>query len=145
MADAIVAAVAAAPIAPGGMTLQDLAGYAVKERAPVCVPYRGYKICGMGPPSSGGPTVAQALKLVEPFDLGQGAEAALRPQALHLIALCFRQRQEPVSMARAHARRLSCLFQSVAGVLPHRFQQPIPRLALFLLRILHQRLLHERS
>jgi gamma-glutamyltranspeptidase/glutathione hydrolase len=30
--------------------------------------------------------VAQALKLVEPFDLGKGAEAALRPQALHLIA-----------------------------------------------------------
>ena len=86
VADAIVEAVAAAPIAPGGMTLEDLADYTVKERAPVCVTYRAYKICGMGPPSSGGPTVAQTLKLLEPFDLGEGPEAALRPQALHFIA-----------------------------------------------------------
>ena len=50
VADAIVKADATAPIAPGGMTLQDLAGYTVKERAPVCVTYRGYKICGVGPP-----------------------------------------------------------------------------------------------
>ena len=40
----------------------------------------------MGPPSSGGPTVAQTLKLLEPFDLGKGRDAALQPQALHLIA-----------------------------------------------------------
>ena len=59
------------------MTLDDLKGYAVKERAPLCVGYRGYEICGVGPPSSGGPTVAQTLKLVEPFDLGKGADAAL--------------------------------------------------------------------
>jgi gamma-glutamyltranspeptidase / glutathione hydrolase len=86
VADAIVKADATAPIAPGSMTLQDLAGYAVKERAPVCATYRSYKICGVGPPSSGGPTVAQTLKLLEPFDLGEGPKAALQPQALHLIA-----------------------------------------------------------
>ena len=38
-----------------------------------------------GPPSSGGPTVAQTLKLIEPFDLGKGADAALGAGALHLI------------------------------------------------------------
>ena len=43
-----------APVAPGDMTLADLAGYAAKERQPVCVDYRGDRICGMGPPSSGG-------------------------------------------------------------------------------------------
>jgi len=86
VAEAVVSAVAAAPIAPGGMTLADLAGYTVKERVPVCVTYRTYKICGVGPPSSGGPTVAQTLKLLEPFDLGSGPGAALQPQALHLIA-----------------------------------------------------------
>jgi len=85
VAKAIVAAVNAAPIAAGGMTLKDLAGYTAKERAPVCIEYRGYKICGMGPPSSGGPTVAQTLKLLEPFDLGKSPAAALQPQALHLI------------------------------------------------------------
>ncbi len=86
VADAIVKAVADAPTAPGGMTLEDLAGYTVKERAPVCVTYRSYKICGVGPPSSGGPTVAQTLKILEPFNLGKGPKAALGAQALHLIA-----------------------------------------------------------
>jgi len=86
VADAIVKAVASAPIKAGGMTLADLAGYTAKERTPVCFEYRSYKICGMGPPSSGGPTVAQTLKLLEPFDLGKGPDAALQPEALHLIA-----------------------------------------------------------
>jgi len=86
VAEAIVKAVAEAPTAAGGMTLQDLAGYAMKERAPVCFGYRGDKVCGMGPPSSGGPAVAQTLGLLEPFDLGKGRSAALQPKAMHLIA-----------------------------------------------------------
>jgi gamma-glutamyltranspeptidase/glutathione hydrolase len=86
VAEAIVAAVATAPVAPGGMTLADLADYAAKERQPVCVDYRGDRICGMGPPSSGGHTVAQTMKLIERFDLGGGPDAALQPRALHLIA-----------------------------------------------------------
>jgi gamma-glutamyltranspeptidase / glutathione hydrolase len=86
VAKAIVKAVANAPFAPGGMTMEDLADYQVKEREPVCIDYRSYKICGMGPPSSGAHTVAQTLKLVEPFDLGTGPDAALQPQAMHLIA-----------------------------------------------------------
>jgi gamma-glutamyltranspeptidase/glutathione hydrolase len=86
VAQAIVDAGATAPIAPSGMTLADLAGYSVKERSPVCGGYRGYRICGVGPPSSGGPAVLQTLKLLEPFDLGKGPRAALQPQALHLIA-----------------------------------------------------------
>jgi len=86
VAEAIVKAVAEAPTAPGGMTLQDLAGYTVKERATVCIGYRGDKVCGAGPPSSGGPAVAQTLGLLEPFDLGKGRTAALQPLAMHLIA-----------------------------------------------------------
>jgi gamma-glutamyltranspeptidase / glutathione hydrolase len=86
VAEAIVKAVADAPTAAGGMTLQDLSGYVVKERAPVCFGYRGYKICSMGPPSSGGPAIAQTLGLLEPLDLGKGRAAALQPQAMHLIA-----------------------------------------------------------
>lgn len=67
IAEAIVAAVKAAPIAAGDMTLADLAGYQAKERPPVCFAYRAYKICGMGPPSSGMLTVGQILKLMEPL------------------------------------------------------------------------------
>jgi gamma-glutamyltranspeptidase/glutathione hydrolase len=68
------------------MTLQDLAGYTVKERPPLCIAYRQFKVCGIGPPSSGGPMVAQTLKLLEPFDLGKSPAAAMQTRALHLIA-----------------------------------------------------------
>ena len=44
------------------------------------------RICGMGPPSSGGIAVAQTLKLLEPFDLGTGPIDAMNGKALHLIA-----------------------------------------------------------
>ncbi len=54
---------------PGVLSLVDLAIYKVKERAPVCVTYRSYDVCGMGPPSSGALTVGQILKLIEPFDI----------------------------------------------------------------------------
>ncbi|MCL4766109.1 MAG: gamma-glutamyltransferase [Hyphomicrobiaceae bacterium] len=86
VADAIVTAAAGAPNFPGDVTLSDLAGYKIEERPPVCIDYRRHRICGMGPPSSGGIAVAQTLKLLEPFDLGHGPEAALNPGAMHLIA-----------------------------------------------------------
>ena len=40
----------------------------------------------MGPPSSGAHTVAQTLRLIEPFDLGTGPRAALNARSMHLIA-----------------------------------------------------------
>jgi gamma-glutamyltranspeptidase/glutathione hydrolase len=86
IAEAIVAAVRNAPNHQGDVTLADLAGYTVKEREPLCFEYRGNRICGMGPPSSGGLAVGQILKLIEPFDLGTGPSDALNPRALHLIA-----------------------------------------------------------
>ncbi len=49
----------------------------------VCVPYRGRKVCGAGPPSSGAVAVGQVLGLVEPFDLGA---TPFEPEAAHLIA-----------------------------------------------------------
>jgi gamma-glutamyltranspeptidase/glutathione hydrolase len=70
----------------GDMTLADLAAYRVQEREPVCVGYRRYRVCGMGPPSSGGLAVGQVLKLLEGFDLGKGPADALNTRALHLIA-----------------------------------------------------------
>lgn len=85
-AAAIVDAVTDAPSAPGGMALQDLANYEIKEREPLCITYRERTICSIGSPSSGGTTVAQTLKLLEPFDLGQGPDAAMTTRALHLIS-----------------------------------------------------------
>lgn len=65
----IVATVHGAKGNPGVLSLVDLAIYKVKERAPVCVTYRGYDVCSIGPPSSGALTVGQILKLIEPFDI----------------------------------------------------------------------------
>src|SRR5262245_40824778 len=85
IAQAIVEAVRQAPSRPGDITLDDLAAYRVSEREPVCFTYRHNRICGMGPPSSGGLAVGQILKMVEGFDLGRGPADALNPRALHLI------------------------------------------------------------
>lgn len=89
LAEAIVAAVRAAPNAAGDMTLADLADYAVKERPAVCFPYRGFRVCGMGPPSSGGLAVAQTLTMLERFDLGRAGAGDgfgdMPLSALHLI------------------------------------------------------------
>lgn len=69
---------------PGDLTTKDLANYQAKERSPVCGIYRLYKVCGMGPPTSGPLTVLQILGILENFNL-----AALKPdsvQAIHLFA-----------------------------------------------------------
>jgi len=86
IAQSIVEAVTAAPAPVGDLTLTDLAAYQPREREPVCVPYRGLKVCGMGPPSSGAHTVGQTLRLIEHFDLGTGPRAALNAGAMHVIA-----------------------------------------------------------
>lgn len=83
IAAAIVAAVRNAPNHKGDLTLDDLAGYVPKVRAPLCTPYRAYRVCGMGPPSSGGIAIAQMLKLIEPYSLGR---RPLNPEALHLLS-----------------------------------------------------------
>jgi gamma-glutamyltranspeptidase / glutathione hydrolase len=84
-AKAVAAAVADAAT-PGDLTVADLAAYTAVKREPLCSSYRTYRICGMGPPSSGSITVAQTLALLEPFDLGRGPAAALNLPAMHLIA-----------------------------------------------------------
>ncbi|MFP6745579.1 MAG: gamma-glutamyltransferase [Alphaproteobacteria bacterium] len=84
IADAMVAAIAGAEGNPGVMTGADLAAYEANDRAAVCRPYRQWRVCGMGPPSSGGVTTLGILGLLEQFDL-----AALTPgsvEAVHLIS-----------------------------------------------------------
>jgi len=75
----IVATVTGHATNPGDMTLADLAGYRVEEREPVCGAYRVWRLCGMGPPSSGAVAVQQMLGMLETRDLprmGPGADAA---------------------------------------------------------------------
>ena len=75
--DQIVRTVQSSRVNPGLMEESDLIRYKVKERTPVCLPYRDYKICGMGPPSSGGLTVGLILGILENSqlkDIGRGVE-----------------------------------------------------------------------
>ncbi len=82
-AAAIVDAVNNAPRNRSAMTLADMASYRVKARPPVCANYRKYRLCGMGPPSSGATTVFGALGILEKFDLpAMGKDS---PTAWHLI------------------------------------------------------------
>ncbi|MGJ0239368.1 gamma-glutamyltransferase [Novosphingobium fluoreni] len=82
-AQRIAGALSTAP-RPSPMTAADVAGYSAKDRDPICGTYRVYKICGMGPPSSGGITVLMILKQLERFDMARLGRNS--PVAWHLLA-----------------------------------------------------------
>ena len=83
IAQSIVRTVSTADANPTGMTLADLAAYKAQAREPVCGTYRQYKVCGMGPPSSGGNGVLAMLKQIERFDMkGLGKD---NPVSWHLF------------------------------------------------------------
>jgi gamma-glutamyltranspeptidase / glutathione hydrolase len=89
VAEAMVAAAQRPPIAtdanhiwrPGLMTTEDLRSYRAPQRRPTRVRYHGLDVYGMGPPSSGGSTVGEALNILEGFDLSPRQRA----RALHLF------------------------------------------------------------
>ncbi|MES2148160.1 MAG: gamma-glutamyltransferase [Pseudomonadota bacterium] len=86
LARAIVDTVVHPPVAPGvvvqpgSMSMADLANYESRIRQPVHSSYRGYELVGMALPSSGAVTVAEALNILEGYDL----KALPRAQAEHL-------------------------------------------------------------
>lgn len=68
----------------GTLAASDLAGYRVVERSPVVTRYRGLRVAGMPPPSSGGGVIATALAILEAYriaDLGDDT-----PTYEHLVA-----------------------------------------------------------
>jgi gamma-glutamyltranspeptidase / glutathione hydrolase len=69
---------------PGDLSLADLAGYRIKLRAPVCAPYRAYRVCGMSLPSSGGTTVLQMLGMLDSYDLASMGPLSL--WSVHFIS-----------------------------------------------------------
>jgi gamma-glutamyltranspeptidase/glutathione hydrolase len=83
-ADKLIAAVHAAG---GRWTLADLAAYQAKERAPIVVNYRGYRIITAPPPSSGGVAIAEILNILSGFDLS-GLDQAHR---VHYIVEAMRR------------------------------------------------------
>ncbi len=78
VANAIVETVRRPPVSPtanhtwrpGVMRNRDLHAYTHARRPPTLVGYRGLQVYGMGPPSSGGSTVGEALNILEGYPLG---------------------------------------------------------------------------
>ncbi|RFP10814.1 MULTISPECIES: gamma-glutamyltransferase [unclassified Duganella] len=64
----------------GQMTMADLANYEARLRQPVHSTYRGYDLYGMPLPSSGGIAIAEALNILEGYDL----KAMPKEKAEHL-------------------------------------------------------------
>ncbi|MGF9757108.1 gamma-glutamyltransferase [Microvirga sp. 0TCS3.31] len=83
IAQDIVATVTGHPTNPSDMTLEDLKSYKVQEREALCGNYRVYRICGMGPPSSGQVAVQQMMGVLETQDM---AAVKPGPDAAHWLA-----------------------------------------------------------
>jgi gamma-glutamyltranspeptidase / glutathione hydrolase len=89
LAEAIVDAARRPPVAPdadhawrpGLITEADMKAYRALNRDPTRIRYRGLDVWGMGPPSSGGSTLGEALNILE----GYADLAADRTRALHLF------------------------------------------------------------
>jgi gamma-glutamyltranspeptidase / glutathione hydrolase len=80
----IIRATATTKRNPVTITAADISAYRAKPRAAVCTTYRTYKLCGMGPPSSGATTVFQILGQIERFDMKTLGKDS--PTAWHVIA-----------------------------------------------------------
>ncbi|PQJ85074.1 gamma-glutamyltransferase [Aliivibrio sifiae] len=66
---------------PGVLNLIDFTAYQIKEREPVCAPYRQYAICGMGPPSSGALALGQIMGILSHYpisDMGKDSVQSWR-------------------------------------------------------------------
>lgn len=65
----------------GSLSPRDMYRYEAKERSPVCDDYRGYRVCGMGPPSSGAITMLQTLGMLRYISLQEPYD----PEEVHVI------------------------------------------------------------
>jgi gamma-glutamyltranspeptidase/glutathione hydrolase len=74
----------------GILTAADFAAYQAKLRNPLVSTYRGYRIVGFPPPSSGGIHVAQILNILEDFDLKQKAGNINPAVTAHIMTEAFK-------------------------------------------------------
>jgi gamma-glutamyltranspeptidase / glutathione hydrolase len=84
LAAAIAAEVRDNNVRPGRMTQRDLASYEPHVSAPLCTPYRTWRVCGPHLPSSGGVTTQQVLGILAHFQLPNIRTQPV--QAIHLFA-----------------------------------------------------------
>lgn len=84
-------------VIPGSLTMADLEDYEARLRQPVRSSYRGYEILGMPTPSSGGIAIAQALNIMESFDLSGKSRAEIEHLYLEASRLAFADRNAYVA------------------------------------------------
>ncbi len=73
----------------GFVTEEDLATYEAQWRQPIIFTYKDLKIISMSPPSSGGVTMNQIFKMIEPHDIGKYDQNS--PEAVQLLTEAFRR------------------------------------------------------
>ena len=73
----------------GFVTEEDLAAYETRWRQPVIFPYKELKIISMSPPSSGGVTMNQIFKMIEPHNIGRYDHNS--SESIQLLTEAFRR------------------------------------------------------
>lgn len=69
LSSAIIERASRGLIWPSDLTQSDFDHYQAKQRPAVCAPYRQWRLCSIGPPSSGGIAVLQTLGILQHFPL----------------------------------------------------------------------------
>ena len=82
---------------PGIMKMSDLRSYRTRTLAPTQVTYRGLRVYGMPPPSSGGSTEGEILNILSGFRLGSESRAKALFQYLEASRLAYADRNRYVS------------------------------------------------
>ncbi|QIQ01834.1 gamma-glutamyltransferase [Streptomyces liangshanensis] len=76
----------------GDLSTRDLAAYRTKRQAPTKVSYRGLDVYGMGPSSSGGTSVGEALNILENTDLSKATQARYLHRFIEASRIAFADR-----------------------------------------------------
>lgn len=80
--------------AGGNWTAADLDAYKVKERQPLTVNYKGFRIVTAPPPSSGGVAIAEVLNILSGFDLTRLDMAHATHLTIEAMRRAFRDHNE---------------------------------------------------
>lgn len=78
----------------GNWSLEDLAGYRVREREPIVFAYRGHQIVTAPPPSSGGIALAEMLNILQGYDLAKLDRVARTHLVVEAMRRAYRDRAE---------------------------------------------------
>jgi len=80
--------------AGGNWTAKDLESYQIKERTPITVDYKGYRVVTAPPASSGGVAVAEILNILSGYDLTQLDEAHRTHYVIEAMRRAFRDHND---------------------------------------------------